>query len=315
MDQTPTPFEYLSGWTYGSKGSKTVWAKAERSGWDKRQATIQLTVLADGIMLKLWVFLRGKGEVPDAEKNLYDPRVRIIWNEKTYANEETTIAWISEQLIPAFQEYTDSSVPRSLPGMVALDAAAFHRTDAVLSLLRQYNITPSLIPGGCTSLIQVLDVVVNRPFKDALKESLDRQLYELSKVKSRKIMDLVCTPPTANLNVNGAGGEDESKLEVDGELEAWEKMQEEYFRNMIQRGFRSTGISLPIDGTADSKLSVKGLTPEELIIGPDTEDIRVDQQPTDSGDEVELGEDDDENENVYFLQFGEEVIQVGRPKT
>ena len=39
VDQTPLPFEYLSGGTYALKGDKTVWSKAIKSGRDKRQAT------------------------------------------------------------------------------------------------------------------------------------------------------------------------------------------------------------------------------------------------------------------------------------
>jgi len=50
MDQTPLPFEYLSGHTYDQQGDKTIWVQGSRqSGWDKRQATIQLTIFADGI--------------------------------------------------------------------------------------------------------------------------------------------------------------------------------------------------------------------------------------------------------------------------
>lgn len=51
---------------------------------------------------------------------------------------------------------------------------------------------------------------------------------------------------------------------------------------------------------------VKGLTPEELAIGPDTEE---------SGPgEIEIDEGHGENENVYFPQFCGDVIQVGRQK-
>jgi len=51
MDQTPLPFEFLSGQTYEPTGSKTVWVKGGTGGWDKRQATLQLTIFADGEML------------------------------------------------------------------------------------------------------------------------------------------------------------------------------------------------------------------------------------------------------------------------
>lgn len=86
-----------------------------------------------------------------------------MWNEKASASEENTITWDIERLIPAFQD--DSPIPQSLPGMIELHGAAFYRTNAILPLLKQYNITFSLIPGGCTGLVQGLDVVVNRPLK------------------------------------------------------------------------------------------------------------------------------------------------------
>ena len=50
IDQTPIAFEFLSGRTYDFKGSKTIWVKEQRSGWDRRQATLQVCVYADGVM-------------------------------------------------------------------------------------------------------------------------------------------------------------------------------------------------------------------------------------------------------------------------
>ena len=52
-------------------------------------------------------------------------------------------------------------------GLIALDAAKFHRTALVKETLARNSITPSVIPGGTTGLIQVVDVVLNdrlRPF-------------------------------------------------------------------------------------------------------------------------------------------------------
>jgi len=58
MDQIPLPWEYLEGKTYEFKGKRTVWVKSKKSGWGKRQATIQLTVFADGVsrVLPLLIF-------------------------------------------------------------------------------------------------------------------------------------------------------------------------------------------------------------------------------------------------------------------
>jgi hypothetical protein len=49
MDQTPLAFDFISKKTYDYKGSKTVWQKVARSGWDTRQATLQVCIYVDGI--------------------------------------------------------------------------------------------------------------------------------------------------------------------------------------------------------------------------------------------------------------------------
>jgi hypothetical protein len=49
MDQTPISFEFLDNKTYNTKGVKTVFIKQTGSGWDRRQATLQILVHADGI--------------------------------------------------------------------------------------------------------------------------------------------------------------------------------------------------------------------------------------------------------------------------
>src|SRR5205807_10522036 len=66
IDQTPLPFEYLSGKTYAIKGDKTVWAKSLRSGWDKRQATLVLTAFGDGKnRIKPLIIFKGTENLQD----------------------------------------------------------------------------------------------------------------------------------------------------------------------------------------------------------------------------------------------------------
>jgi hypothetical protein len=49
FDETLIPFEYIDKKTYNIQGAKTITAKTDHSGWDKRQATLILYIFADGI--------------------------------------------------------------------------------------------------------------------------------------------------------------------------------------------------------------------------------------------------------------------------
>jgi len=194
MDQTPLPFEYLSGKTYARKGDKTIWAKSIRGGWDKRQATLLLTAFGDGKgRVKPLIIFKGTENLArqetyyGEERKHYDSRVVVWFNPKGYSNTQTTLRWIQELLLPGlhpagFGPRIWSGGPSLLqelpskkpqPSLIALDAATFHHSPEVLTLLKKHDITPSLIPGGCTSLIQVLDVSVNKPLKELIRNELD----------------------------------------------------------------------------------------------------------------------------------------------
>lgn len=164
MDQTPLPFEFLTGQTYNTVGESTVWIKgSKQSSWDKRQATLQLTIFADAIpRVKPLIFFRGLGvgSSIQAEREDYDPRVIVKFNPTAYANSDNIIEWLDEQVIPVLE---------NKPTLMVLDLFGGHKREDVLDTLRAHDITLSLIPGGCTSLVQPLDVSVNRPFKDILK--------------------------------------------------------------------------------------------------------------------------------------------------
>jgi hypothetical protein len=168
MDQTPLPWEYLTGITYEFKGSKTVWVKSKTSGWDKRQATIQLTIFADGVArVKPLIIFRGAEENARAprkkEEARYDPRVVTKFNLNGYANIAIILFWLETMLLPALGDARNAT-------LLVMDLLKSHKTDEVKERLRNHNITPSLVPAGCTGLVHPLDVSVNRPFKDLLKQ-------------------------------------------------------------------------------------------------------------------------------------------------
>jgi len=169
MDQTPLPWKYLEGKTYEFKGSKTVWVRTWRSGWDKRQATIQLTIFADGIdrVMPLIIFrdTENNTSAPGRrEEKLFDSRVVVKFNPKGYANSAIMLFLLEFMLLP---------ILGTCATLLVMDLFKSHSKQEIKDWLRTHGIVPSLVPGGCTGLVQPLDVSVNRPFKDILKQVID----------------------------------------------------------------------------------------------------------------------------------------------
>jgi DDE superfamily endonuclease len=173
FDETPISFEYIDKKTYNIQGAKTVTAKTDRSGWDKRQATLILYIFADGVpRIQPKLIFHGKatnegGKIEERESHLYHKGVTVHFNSTVYNNEELTIQWIKSELIPSLKPKAQDEV------LLALDAAAFHKTPAILQKLRNNYIVTALVPPGCTRLLQPLDTAVNKPFKDLLQEQTE----------------------------------------------------------------------------------------------------------------------------------------------
>lgn len=244
MDQTPFPFEFLRGRTYHFKGAKTIWEKALRASWTKRQATLQLTISGDGKnrCIPLLIFRgEGKGKAIRQETQQYDPRVRVIFNPKGYSNEAIILDWLKEDLIPAL---ANSAKPR----FIALDVFAGQKTPSVLNAFRASKTTTSFIPEGCTSLVQPLDTAVNRIFKDHISNLLDNEMDR--------------NPDLWDSGRFTVGDRRILMTWIVGET--WDWLHQEK-SELIIKSFRQVGITLPIDGAQDSELMIKGL--EDLEIG------------------------------------------------
>ena len=78
--------------------------------------------------------------------------------------------------------------------------------------------------------------------------------------------------------------------------EAWERFSRER-KQVIQRAFRAVGLSLPIDGSSDSEISVKGIETAVLIDG--LKDWQKGGPVDDEHDRVGLSEKDDDVDIFY----------------
>ena len=149
-----------------------------------------------------------------------------------------------------------------------------HKTPAVLQLFRDHNITPSLIPAGCTSLVQPLDVSINKPFKGLMRDITDEKIFELESaaefekwtVGDRRVMTTYC---------------------VGKAFDQFHSTKS----HVISTSFHKLGLSLPIDGSSDYELDIKGFS--KLEIGDWIQDLSL----LDDRADVE-NEEDDETEFV-----------------
>ncbi|RPA89934.1 hypothetical protein L873DRAFT_1719961 [Choiromyces venosus 120613-1] len=223
LDEILIPFEYLNGKTYDVTGGKT----------DKCQPTLVLGIFTDGIVrVPPMVIFYGTGQRLRSEKEKYHMGVLVEYNSTAYMNDTLFECYITSHLIP---------ILGSQPTPFALDLMGSHKTLAILDILRQNDITPSLIPSGCTSLVQPLDISVNKPFKEMLCDLTDQKIFELESMEAFERWTVGdCCIMTTQCIGNAFHQFHTHKAEI------------------ICFSFCNVGLSLPIDGSLDYKIDIKG---------------------------------------------------------
>ena len=128
------------------------------------------------------------------------------------------------------------------PMHLIADVHRAQKTESILKRLEKDCKTEvSFIPGGCTGLIQPVDVVINKPFKERvenlatehMRENLDAYVKGQITARERRI-----------LFTKWVG-------------QAWEEVSS--MKEMVKRSFMKTGITVAVDGSQDNKINIKGL--------------------------------------------------------
>jgi len=90
----------------------------------------------------------------------------VSFNSKAYATTITILHWLLKQLLPELG---------GLTSLLIMDLLRSHTTKPVKKLLKKNDITLSMVPAGCTGSVQPVDISFNRPFKDMLKEEINKE--------------------------------------------------------------------------------------------------------------------------------------------
>ena len=159
MDETPVYMDMLPGKTVNKKGQKSIMIKS--TGHEKSRYTVVLTVMADGTKLKPFIIFK-RAKVPAKAK--FPDGVVVHCNQKGWMDEAANKIWVEKiwQRRPmGFHKP---------PSLLVWDKFSAHLTEGVTKKVRDTRTHIAVIPGGLTSMLQPLDVSINKPFKDKLRE-------------------------------------------------------------------------------------------------------------------------------------------------
>ena len=134
-----------------------------------------MAIFGDGVpRIKPLVVFCGKGLwISQQEKSKWDRRVVDDFQQNAWVDEQVFMNWLKRQWAMASVYGISANNPR----LIVMDVHRAQKTALVKSTLRNQHTSIAMIPPGCTSLMQPLDVVVNAPCK-AKVEFYAEQHYE-----------------------------------------------------------------------------------------------------------------------------------------
>jgi len=158
-DATAIYLDMPSNYTLEKEGVKEVLLKI--TGCEKLHLTVMLAALAGGRTLPPLLILKRK-TLPKSKSFPMDVIVRA--QEKGWMMEELMLEWLKIVWVRRPGAFLNQ------PSMLVLDAFKGHLTDSVKNQLSKMKTELVVIPGGMTSVLQPIDVSINKPFKERLRQ-------------------------------------------------------------------------------------------------------------------------------------------------
>lgn len=164
-DQTPLKLVPSGNWTM----EKTGTSKVSINGLsDKRNITSVITVDASGEMLPMQLIYSGK-TVRSVPKYTFPDGFHVTQNENHWSTEHTMLEYIEYILKPHLTKVRAELESPEMPAILLYDVFRAHTTPDVKKKLDELNVIHHQIPPNMTDHLQPLDVAVNKPIKDFLR--------------------------------------------------------------------------------------------------------------------------------------------------
>ena len=238
VDQVPLPFINEQETTYADKGSRAVWVAQPSSGLDKRQATLQLMIRAEGEQtVKPTVVFRGAGKVSSAEVEEYDKRVHVLFQKNAWMDEATNMKWVNEVLIPGISDKKNENI-------LFADNVSFQLLEGFHQVCRKKaNMIVYMLPPNQTDKVQPIDQGEGYLMKKKIGECLDswleneKNLEEWNSTISAKKRRVLLTRWVG---------------------EAWQDLNQKY-ASTRRKLVLKTGCLMTADGTDDDEIMPQGI--------------------------------------------------------
>ena len=268
MDKTPVLFDMVGNKTVNQAGEKTIWVKT--TGHEKQQFTVVLACLADGTKLPPMVIFKRH-----FQKKNFLKGVIVHVQENRWMDDKGCIKWINK-------------VCERCPGgllncksLLVWDMFKSHLCENIKTTIKRINTDIAVIPSGLTSILQPLDVCLNKPFKDGLRKCWNE--WMVSGDHTFTAAGNMCAASLTNV--------------CEWVVKSWDNISIE----SVQKSFKKCGISNAMDGTEDDLLWLDD-EEEDSNVSTELPVITAENDPYDdqvSGQEWNLLFNDSKDEDEF----------------
>ena len=241
-DQSPLPFARIKARSLNSIGKPCFIQMPHGSGLDKRQASLQLCIRAEGEQLvRIAIIMRGTGvRLCKEEKEAYArlrPFIAVYFQPKAWVDSAINLIWFKQ-----FVTETNSLSGEKLLGM---DRHGPQTTEIFKSIMQNHNTVPAYTPPDCTDSVAPCDHHVFARIKKIIS-----RLYDIALDGNRESW---CNPP----EFGGLRAWQRRVYLATWAAVAWDIVKRD--KDFLRSSFISTGWLIAKDGSENNKIKVDGV--------------------------------------------------------